>query len=121
MTNEVEKVIYELEKEIKLAQYIDNDYIDCVEVSLLQDAVKLLKQSNQWISVKDRLPKKGQYVLCVFETGYMVVACIYEKDEDVVFWRAQTDDGWECDMDSEPTHWMPLPEPPKEEKYEELD
>ena len=46
MTNEVEKVIYELEKDIKRAQYVDDDYVDCVEVSLLQTAVKLLKQST---------------------------------------------------------------------------
>lgn len=67
-----------------------------------------------WISVKDKLPRNNQYVLAVFPNGEMVVACVFDADEDVVYWRAQTDMGWESDMDFDPTHWMPLPEPPKE-------
>ena len=70
---------------------------------------------GEWISVKDRQPREGQFALVVFPNGEMVVACIYVIDEDVMYWRAQTDMGWESDMDFDPTHWMPLPEPPKEE------
>lgn len=70
---------------------------------------------GEWISVKDRLPKKYQYVLAAFPNGEMVVACVFDYDEDVVYWRVQIDMGWESDMDFDPTHWMPLPEPPKED------
>ena len=68
-----------------------------------------------WISVKNRLPKKYQYVLAASPNGDMVVACVFDYDEDVVFWKAQVDMGLECDMDFDPVCWMPLPELPKEE------
>lgn len=68
-----------------------------------------------WINVNDRLPEQNVAVLAVFASGEMVVCRIYDIDETWVLWRAETDDGWECEMDFSPTHWMPLPEPPKEE------
>lgn len=69
---------------------------------------------GEWISVNDRLPEQYKYVLAVFSNEEMVVACVFDYDEDVAHWRAQIDMGWESDMDFDPTHWMPLPEPPKE-------
>lgn len=38
-----EKVIKELNEEVKRADYIDTEYLDCVEVSVLRDALALLK------------------------------------------------------------------------------
>ena len=69
----------------------------------------------QWISVKDRLPEKKSDVLMLFEFGNMAVGYWHDGDEDCTFWCAYTDDGFYTDCDSEPTHWMPLPEPPKED------
>ena len=66
----------------------------------------------EWIPVEERLPKTGEYVLVRFKNNDMAVACIFERDENFTFWRAQTDEGWCADCDTEPTHWMPLPEPP---------
>lgn len=57
----------------------------------------------EWISVKDRLPKNGKYlVLSGFTTDYEVgiTTSYYENGE----WGIGS-----------LTHWMPLPEPPKEE------
>lgn len=68
-----------------------------------------------WISVKNRLPKKKKDVLMFFRGGNMAVGFWYSGDETVTFWAAYTDDGYYADCDCEPTHWMPLPEPPKEE------
>ena len=68
-----------------------------------------------WIPVNERLPKLDKYVLVRFASNDMAVACYFNRDEDMIFWRAMTDDGWYADCDNEPTHWMPLPEPPKEE------
>lgn len=68
----------------------------------------------EWISVTERLPEVDKYVLVCFGSGYIAVACLFDIDEDLTLWRAMTDDGWTCDCDAEPTHWMPLPEPPKE-------
>lgn len=64
---------------------------------------------QQWISVKERLPDEGIDVLMRFEQN-MAVGFRLECD-----WCAYTDDGYYTDCDSKPTHWMPLPEPPKEE------
>lgn len=70
---------------------------------------------GEWISVKERLPECKESVLMYFDTGNMAVGYWFEKDEDLSFWSAWTDDGWFADCDCEPLYWMPLPEPPKEE------
>ena len=64
---------------------------------------------NGWISVKDRLPDEGIDVLMWFEQN-MTVGFRLECD-----WCAYADGGYYTSCDSKPTHWMPLPEPPKEE------
>lgn len=56
--------------------------------------------NDQWISVKNELPKKGDYVLVCFDDGFITGVAF---EEDFELWA---DSG-------EPTHWMPLPEPPK--------
>lgn len=70
---------------------------------------------DRWISVEERLPEKEEYVLIRFRNNDMSVACVFDRWSGYTFWRAQTDEGWCADCDTEPTHWMPLPEPPKEE------
>ena len=65
---------------------------------------------NDWISVKDRLPgKKGDYI----------VNCHYRYNDGfvrnyvtVIHFRGKTQ--WATCNESI-SHWMPLPEPPKEE------
>lgn len=60
---------------------------------------------SEWINVKDRLPEEGAYLCCL---GYEVKEiCYYDGDQ------------WE---DSElaivtpfVTHWMPLPDLPRED------
>ena len=56
---------------------------------------------GEWISVKDRLPEREQLVL-----AYNVGMC--ESKEDMRICH-----GWSASKIA--THWMPLPEPPKEE------
>ena len=65
----------------------------------------------KWISVKDRLPEPGMGKLLVFvqhEHGNIVDMARYlgSVGWDLVSWKL-----W----DNCVTHWMPLPEPPKEE------
>ena len=58
-----------------------------------------------WISVKDRLPDKSVDVL------------LWDK----MFSRADYIKGGKHDprdWDADYTHWMPLPEPPKEDNHE---
>ena len=63
----------------------------------------------EWISVKDRLPeKKNESYLCCVDS------CLFPGSQYISI-RAFCDDGkWETN--GTVTHWMPMPEPPKEEE-----
>ena len=85
---------------------------------LIQDALALLKEQQQWVSVKDRLPNEKinpnthdfEYVLCYTIFGdvraYKYGTPMFAKSPH--FW-----DEAEC-VDEYVTHWQYLPEPPKE-------
>lgn len=73
-----------------------------------QEAVGGIKMS-EWISVKDRLPDDTGYVLAWSPRYQEVVIAWYSEEED--FWRT------EDDLAPFPSHWMPLPEPPKETEW----
>jgi hypothetical protein len=55
---------------------------------------------SEWISVEDEMPQSGKEVL-VYDYG--IYRC--------TFWSHITDE-WDCF--DEPSHWMPLPDPPGE-------
>ena len=65
---------------------------------------------QEWISVEDELPEVGGYVVCIAKRSpfsrFMPMVARIEKN------------GWVNPITeqyiSEVTHWMPLPEPPKE-------
>ena len=68
----------------------------------------------RWIPVSERLPETGVDVLVKFPQN-MAVASI-----DIVEWVVNSGDGWCTDInlaggEKNPTHWMPLPQPPEEE------
>ena len=66
---------------------------------------------QEWISVNDRLPEAGGYVVCIAKRNpfsrFMPMVARIEKN------------GWVNPITeqyiSEVTHWMPLPNPPKGE------
>ncbi len=66
---------------------------------------------QEWISVKDRLPEAGGYVVCIAKRNpfsrFMPMVARIEKN------------GWVNPMTeqyiSEVTHWMPIQQPPKGE------
>ena len=70
---------------------------------------------QEWISVKDRLPEEGEYVLCVlkgFNYGGKIQVCKFvpaDKFKDKPYFE-HFRNGFPS-----VTHWMPLPEPPKGE------
>lgn len=81
---------------------------------------------GEWISVEDRLPEIGTYVLTVNSKGSMNVSKEVGLAQNVIgkynpsFYRSERDfdvvcacigGGWSMGV----THWMPLPEPPKED------
>jgi hypothetical protein len=57
-------------------------------------------KNNEWISLEDKLPEKYGMVLAFTECG----------DIDVVYFFVDASWGGTDKI----THWMPLPEPPKE-------
>ena len=69
---------------------------------------------SEWISVNERMPEPDKDVLLCFGLGdfRMAVGGKYELDEG---WYSITDAEYYTDCDTTPTHWMPLPDPPKED------
>ena len=67
----------------------------------LNESVELLRklQKTKWIPVTERLPREQETVLTYNKQGAILLD-----------WRH--DNKWCCFGDV--THWMPLPEPPKE-------
>ena len=70
--------------------------------SMLDDAPTI----GDWISVKDRLPENDDHVLCCTETkaGRKGIVLGYYMGGM-----------WRCGMNSNVTHWQPLPTMPEEE------
>ena len=104
-------VIEKLQKDnIKLHAF--NDMNLGAREMLLEQIAEL--QKPQWISVEERLPfseyGESKSVLTIDELGCMRVAYF-----DGGCWCHPTGELIETTVKFKITHWMPLPEPPKEE------
>lgn len=78
-----------------------------------------------WISVSDRLPKKGKWISCRLESGETILA-----KADIFglggrgHWYISSEEGIDTGVSkkiytsywTDVTHWMPLPKPPKVKK-----
>ena len=64
-----------------------------------------------WISVEDRLPEEGRFVLVYVQVGahsyFYAINFIHQGR-----WYNKVRHKW--GVKTNPIHWMPLPEPPKE-------
>ena len=110
-----------------LIDWIDENVSANTPYALVTKAVVIsaLKSKNVtptvggWISVKDGLPDEKQSEI-THDFGYVLCATTFG---DVRAYKFGTPIGWKephfwngCgNMDEYVTHWMPLPEPPKEE------
>ena len=75
---------------------------ECVD-HLISNGVTVQK----WIPVSERLPDENDNTVLVYAAGYMELGWF---DEDDSVWKSD-EYAWDAD---EVTHWLPLPEPPKE-------
>ena len=71
------------------------------------DAIEKLSKPK-WIPVTERLPEDGKYVLCFCRAN---IICVLRRDKDGDWYENPA----HVYMSSFVTHWMPLPELPKEE------
>ena len=84
-----------------------------MDIDAVRRAVNDVPAFSGWISVKDRLPEVDKPILyCAF--GRSVGEGVYRGFDGVHHvWNMYAVSG--THWDNEVTHWMPLPEPPKEE------
>ena len=76
--------------------------------------VEIDQVKNEWVSVEERLPEIGTEVLIcdIFDTrNYMDVWSLEDDEDGDAVWEDKNGNWYSVD---EVTHWMPLPEPPKE-------
>ena len=101
---------FDTETDCHSCPHVLEDIIECRDF-LLRDCLEVLKEQPQWISVKDRLPRLRQWVLCKCRAGIYEVLR-YEETCDGIQWHHDNSHNY---MSGFVTHWMPIPEPPEEE------
>ena len=73
------------------------------------------KHANKWISVKDRMPKDDEWVLCQLDDEFYdenTMMVLYHTDD----WGEKWVDGGLGTGSYDVCAWMPLPKPYKEDK-----
>lgn len=105
-----EKQIEEMAKVI--GQRCNRDCIPSCDECIAQTLYNAGYRKQEWISVDERLPEKTGLYLIVWDGS---VAAAYRHTHWTLgeFWNNDLDGGISVIPDSEVTHWMPLPEPPK--------
>ena len=112
----------ELIKRLRMQAKLTKHYCPTAKIPTLEEnaanAIEKLEAENErlkngvtvqeWISVKDRLPEPGERVLvCI---GAVFEAFIDSAGKWQRYYSAPLNE-----VLGEPTHWMPLPQPPKGE------
>ena len=79
---------------------------------------------DQWISVKDRLPEiLGRYFVYEIKEEHLHNCAAFNYPYpcccvNIAYFRSFQSNDWQwssfTEMKCNPTHWMPLPQPPKE-------
>lgn len=99
----------------------------CLETELMKIPAADVAPEG-WISVKDKLPEPEQDVLVIAHgwSGRLLYIGSYQRMKAETSWltgvTSKASDwslwGWSYLREPEVTHWMPLPEPPKDTETE---
>lgn len=102
-----------IETAVKAADAIEELLAERDEVNAdsWKTAFEVERDEHRWISVTERLPEDLTRVIVFCEDGVSFGLCehLIADDEEVVEWHDF------LHYPITPTHWMPLPEPPREE------
>ena len=99
-----------------IAYKLDGQFANAVTeaVALLigqGERITELEEQNLWVPVTERLPERGNLVLCIGKKGGMFLASGMTLFSDGSCWCSVPN----ARSGRNATHWMPLPEPPKED------
>lgn len=106
------------EKLVELLDYIrysqELSYYDLYDLSDAAEPIADFLMSKgvtvqRWVPVTEKLPDNGEWVLTYYGNSYGCIMAVMEWTGEI--WR---DANRQAEMDGFITHWMPLPEPPKE-------
>lgn len=93
-------------KETVIGNNFQRSFIEKIADNLIANGVTIQK----WIPVTERLPKHGEIAICYLKFGENRML---QWDDTNSWWLGcGKDDDWQKKYI---THWMPLPEPPKED------
>ena len=108
-------------REEKLEKYLNHQYMyengDPSYIHGIKVGVSWADENpkSPWISVEDRLPEPENEVIVLAKDKYIDIDQLTDDGEGNYYW-------WKTDRvviwceDDKITHWMPIPELPKEEK-----
>ena len=88
-----------------LQEYVDR----CARYA---DEIMALREQPRWIPVTERLPAEGERVLAAVEGAWVGEA--YRDMRDV--WMRSYGTPWDASIGVSVTHWMPLPDAPREKE-----
>ena len=102
----IERLEKERNAKSRLADYYKTVALEQF-VGGLEQAIAIVKQHNEWVSVNERLPDIGQRVLTQ-KGGYVTICSLYRRGQGKMRWN----DGRRLSDLEHYTHWMPIPQPP---------
>ena len=113
---ELEKILYELEKRIFTAEVYNDDFDGTTITNLicLGDVRDILEKhmNDGWIPVEKALPEYGKKVLAYGKSGEIDIASLYSRDKHM--WLV----GSMCSVAFDIVAWRTLPAPYRPERSE---
>ena len=125
MSDKTRDAINHFDNIVKICELqLESDRNDDMDIKIMENrmlyasmAITALKNQEKnkpvggWISVKDQLPADFEHVLICHKQGVTTGYSVMGESEELQYWRSLNN---KHRMLTTVTHWMPLPEPPKE-------